>query len=69
MYYCMIIINVLRILLGFIFHFQFDGEMGERMKVAYGAFCSQHSMAVQLYKDVLKCDKKFQTFIKVSISY
>ncbi|KAK2146186.1 hypothetical protein LSH36_626g05027 [Paralvinella palmiformis] len=43
---------------------QFDGEMGERMKVAYGAFCSQHSMAVQLYKDVLKCDKKFQTFIK-----
>ena len=46
--------------------FQFDGELGHRMKNAYGEFCSCHIEAVQLYKDLLKSDRKFQTFIKVS---
>ncbi|ELU18663.1 hypothetical protein CAPTEDRAFT_209220 [Capitella teleta] len=43
---------------------QFDGEMGQRMKEAYGEFCSRHNEAVQLYKDLLKQDRKFQAFIK-----
>jgi len=43
---------------------QFEGEMGDRMKTAYGKFCSRHNEAVQLYKDLLKSDRKFQTFIK-----
>ena len=45
---------------------QFAGEMGERMKRAYGEFCSRHNESVQLYKDILKTDRKFQVFIKVS---
>ncbi len=44
---------------------QFEGEMGSRMKSAYGEFCSRHNEAVQLYKDILKSDRKFQNFIKV----
>ena len=44
--------------------FQFEGEMGERMKLAYGDFCSRHNEAVQLYKDLHKNDRKFQNFIK-----
>ena len=40
--------------------------MGFRMKEAYGEFCSRHTGAVQLYKDFLKADRKFQSFIKVS---
>lgn len=51
--------------MGFSFAAQFDGEMGQRMKEAYGEFCSRHNEAVQLYKDILKQDRKFQAFIKV----
>jgi len=40
--------------------------MGERMKSAYGAFCSRHNDALQLYKALLKSDVTFQEFIKVS---
>ena len=45
---------------------QFEGEMGDRTKAAYGEFCSRHNEAVQLYKDILKSDRKFQNFIKVN---
>ncbi len=44
---------------------QFEGEMGDRMKSAYGEFCSRHNEAVQLYKDILKSERKFQNFVKV----
>ena len=39
--------------------------MGDRLKSAYGEFCSRHNEAVQLYKLLLKSDVNFQTFIKV----
>jgi len=45
---------------------QFGGTMGERMKSVYGAFCSRHNDALQLYKALLKSDVTFQEFIKVS---
>jgi len=46
---------------------QFEGDMGSRMKVAYGEFCSKHNEAMQLYKDLLKTDIAFQGFIKVGL--
>jgi len=45
---------------------QFGGTMGERMKSVYGAFCSRHNDALQLYKALLKSDVTFQDFVKVS---
>jgi len=45
---------------------QFGGTMGERMKSVYGAFCSRHNDALQIYKALLKSDVTFQEFIKVS---
>jgi hypothetical protein len=48
---------------------QFDGQMGVRMKKAYGDFCSRHMEAVNVYKDLLKNDRKFQTFIAVRFSH
>ena len=35
-----------------------------KWKAAYGAFCSQHSDAVSIYKDVLKSDRRFQEFVQ-----
>ena len=35
-----------------------------RWKAAYGAFCSQHSDAVSIYKDILKTDRRFQEFVQ-----
>ena len=35
-----------------------------RWKSAYGAFCSQHSDAVSIYKDILKTDRRFQEFVQ-----
>jgi len=46
---------------------QFSGAMGDRLKSAYGEFCARHNEAVQLYKDLLKSDVNFQTFIKVIV--
>lgn len=43
--------------------------MGEKMKTAYGEFCSLQTEAVQLYKDLLKSDVAFQAFIKVILKY
>jgi len=39
--------------------------MGDRLKSAYGEFCSRHNEAVQLYKDLVKSDVSFQAFVKV----
>ncbi|XP_041371070.1 A-kinase anchor protein 13-like isoform X2 [Gigantopelta aegis] len=43
---------------------QFSGENVTAMMSAYGEFCSHHKEAVQLYKDYLKADRKFASFIK-----
>ncbi|XP_064618517.1 A-kinase anchor protein 13-like isoform X3 [Lineus longissimus] len=43
---------------------QFGGDNGERLKEAYGEFCSRHKEAVAYYKDMLKNDRTFQGFIK-----
>ena len=45
---------------------QFGGEMCSLMKLAYTEFCSRHLDAVRIYKELLKTDRKFQTFIAVS---
>lgn len=39
-------------------------ENAVRWKAAYGAFCSQHSDAVSIYKDILKTDRRFQEFVQ-----
>ena len=39
--------------------------MAEKMKDAYGEFCSKHKDGIATYKDLLKSDRKFQNFIKV----
>lgn len=43
---------------------QFAGESSRLWKEAYGTFCSQHSDAVSLYKDIYKSDRRFQQFIR-----
>ncbi|XP_077988756.1 rho guanine nucleotide exchange factor 28-like isoform X2 [Glandiceps talaboti] len=43
---------------------QFADKTGDRMKVAYGIFCAHQREAVTNYKDLLKSDRKFQSFIK-----
>ncbi|XP_074605534.1 rho guanine nucleotide exchange factor 18 cysts isoform X10 [Brevipalpus obovatus] len=43
---------------------QFSGQNGEKMRIFYGQFCSQHKEALSLYKDILKTDRKFQSFVK-----
>ena len=44
---------------------QFSGELGERMKDFYGAFCYYHRDAVTFYKDLLQSNKKFQAHMRV----
>jgi hypothetical protein len=34
------------------------GESASRWQAAYGAFCSQHSDSVAIYKDLLKSDRR-----------
>ncbi|XP_052793187.1 rho guanine nucleotide exchange factor 28-like isoform X4 [Mya arenaria] len=43
---------------------QFSNEAGQKMKEAYGVFCSGHLEAVRIYKELLAKDRKFQLFIK-----
>lgn len=50
--------------IGDILEEQFSGENGEKMKSAYGEFCSNHMEGVELYKKLLRTDKKFAHFIK-----
>ncbi|XP_071037768.1 A-kinase anchor protein 13 isoform X2 [Parasteatoda tepidariorum] len=43
---------------------QFEGENAEDVRLFYSQFCSQHKEALSLYKDYLKSDRKFQSFVK-----
>ncbi|BFY97141.1 hypothetical protein BsWGS_00188 [Bradybaena similaris] len=43
---------------------QFQDSTAEKMKSVYGVFCSRHTEAMQLYKDLIKDNRKFQTFAK-----
>ncbi|KAL8183954.1 UNVERIFIED_CONTAM: Rho guanine nucleotide exchange factor 2, partial [Gekko kuhli] len=43
---------------------QFSGTSAEQMKKAYSEFCSRHSKAVKLYKELFTRDKRFQQFIR-----
>ncbi|XP_072236224.1 A-kinase anchor protein 13 isoform X3 [Leuresthes tenuis] len=47
---------------------QFSGSNGETMKRVYGRFCSRHSEAVNLYKDLMTKDRRFKAFIKKKMS-
>ncbi|XP_040893517.1 A-kinase anchor protein 13 isoform X2 [Toxotes jaculatrix] len=47
---------------------QFSDCSADRMKKVYGKFCSRHSEAVNLYKDLHAKDKRFQAFIKRTMS-
>ncbi|XP_059191879.1 A-kinase anchor protein 13 [Centropristis striata] len=47
---------------------QFSGCTADRMKKVYGKFCSRHNEAVNLYKDLYAKDKRFQAFIKRTMS-
>ncbi|XP_058500658.1 A-kinase anchor protein 13 isoform X2 [Solea solea] len=47
---------------------QFSDSSANRMKKAYGRFCSRHHEAVNLYKDLHAKDKRFQAFIKKTMS-
>ncbi|XP_039665953.1 A-kinase anchor protein 13 isoform X4 [Perca fluviatilis] len=47
---------------------QFSGCSADRMKKVYGKFCSRHNEAVNLYKDLHAKDKRFQAFIKRTMS-
>ncbi|XP_060538541.1 rho guanine nucleotide exchange factor 2 isoform X3 [Pantherophis guttatus] len=43
---------------------QFSGPAAEQMKKAYSEFCSHHTKAVKLYKELFTRDKRFQQFIR-----
>ncbi|XP_077183017.1 rho guanine nucleotide exchange factor 2 isoform X3 [Paroedura picta] len=43
---------------------QFSGTCAEQMKKAYSEFCSRHTKAVKLYKELFTRDKRFQQFIR-----
>ncbi|XP_059206780.1 rho guanine nucleotide exchange factor 2-like isoform X2 [Centropristis striata] len=43
---------------------QFSGQCADDMRKTYAEFCSRHSKAVKLYKELLARDKKFQVFIR-----
>jgi len=45
---------------------QFDSDSAIRWQTAYGAFCSQHCDAVNIYKDLLKSDRRFHEFVQQS---
>uniref|UniRef100_A0AAY5EHG7 Si:dkey-172h23.2 n=1 Tax=Electrophorus electricus TaxID=8005 RepID=A0AAY5EHG7_ELEEL len=47
---------------------QFSGSNAESMKKVYGKFCSRHSEAVNLYKELHAKDKRFQAFIRKKMS-
>ncbi|XP_006005168.1 rho guanine nucleotide exchange factor 2 isoform X2 [Latimeria chalumnae] len=50
--------------LGDILVTQFSGTNAEQMKKAYKEFCSRHTKAVKLYKELFTRDKRFQQFIR-----
>ncbi|XP_077472069.1 rho guanine nucleotide exchange factor 18a isoform X2 [Stigmatopora argus] len=50
--------------LGDILISQFSGSVGEKMKEWYSIFCSRHTDAVNLYKELLQNNKKIQSLVK-----
>lgn len=46
--------------------FQFSGPSAEQMRKTYSEFCSRHTKALKLYKELFARDKRFQQFIRVS---
>lgn len=45
---------------------QFSGPSAEQMRKTYSEFCSRHTKALKLYKELYARDKRFQQFIRVS---
>lgn len=45
---------------------QFSDENAEKMKQVYGEFCSHHTEAVNVFKELQQQNKKLQNFVKVS---
>lgn len=43
---------------------QFSGECAEKLKSAYGEFCSRHRDAVDIYKCYLQHDRRFGEFVR-----
>ncbi|XP_055877547.1 A-kinase anchor protein 13-like isoform X5 [Biomphalaria glabrata] len=43
---------------------QFGSSTAHKMKSVYGVFCSKHTEAMQLYKEFIKMDRKFQNFAR-----
>lgn len=43
---------------------QFSGDNAQRMKSAYGEFCSRHRDAVEAYKYYLRNDPRFARFVR-----
>ncbi|KAI5087143.1 rho guanine nucleotide exchange factor 2 isoform X1 [Silurus meridionalis] len=43
---------------------QFSGQCADEMRKTYAEFCSSHSKAVKLYKELLARDKRLQYFIR-----
>ena len=41
----------------------FAGKSAERWRDAYGSFCSSHTEAVGVFKDLMKSDRRFQQYI------
>lgn len=48
------------------FFSQFSDENAEKMKQLYGEFCSHHTEAVNVFKELQQQNKKLQNFVKVS---
>lgn len=46
---------------------QFSDENAEKMKQVYGDFCSHHTEAVNVFKELQQQNKKLQNFVKVSV--
>ena len=42
-----------------------SGSSGEEMKKLFGAFCSRNNEMLHTYRELLKNDKKFASFVKV----
>ncbi|XP_038624433.1 rho guanine nucleotide exchange factor 2 [Tachyglossus aculeatus] len=43
---------------------QFSGSNAEQMRKVYADFCSRHTKALKLYKELFARDKRFQNFIR-----
>jgi hypothetical protein len=44
---------------------QFSEDNAVKMKQVYGEFCSHHTEAVKVFKELQQQNKKFQVFVKV----